>query len=303
MDEWTDKQTNARRTRLYLLVENWQFTQYRRQEESTPEAPAPPPCPLLQPPPTRKRPRREPSNSVTGTGGVTSTPGTMQNHSPQPIQTKMNSSTSYRTWIGFNDNSAEGGITVYTVACYLSEGLQADVFAFENDAYLYLVDQAEGLTDEQRIELGQLAELPDREAFWTLFNESRLAAHQLPDRITHPPIAAQPFQGMNDFESERAAKAARFRQLAEHANIATGRHFAARQHAILTQPIITAAQQRRQSRSYAVRTRTWFRVVATLADGKRIHSSPALDQCLLPHRAIRLPRRGQSTGSLLMAAD
>jgi uncharacterized protein DUF3560 len=35
---------------------------------------------------------------------------------------------------------------------------------------------------------------------------------------------------MNDFESERAAKAARFRQLAEkHANIATGRHFAARE--------------------------------------------------------------------------
>jgi hypothetical protein len=59
------------------------------------------------------------------------------------------------------------------VACYLSEGgLQADVFAFENDAYLYLVDQAEGLTDEQRIELGQLAELPDWEALWKLFNES-----------------------------------------------------------------------------------------------------------------------------------
>jgi hypothetical protein len=35
---------------------------------------------------------------------------------------------------------------------------------------------------------------------------------------------------MNNFESERAAKAARFRQLAEkHANIATGRHFAARE--------------------------------------------------------------------------
>jgi hypothetical protein len=65
----------------------------------------------------------------------------------------MNSSTSYRTWIGFNDNS-EGGITVYSVACYLSQGLQVDVFAFKNDAYLYLVDQAEGLTDEQRIELG-----------------------------------------------------------------------------------------------------------------------------------------------------
>jgi single-strand DNA-binding protein len=41
MDEWTDKQTNARRTRLYLLVENWQFTQFKRNEESTPDAPAP----------------------------------------------------------------------------------------------------------------------------------------------------------------------------------------------------------------------------------------------------------------------
>jgi hypothetical protein len=76
----------------------------------------------------------------------------MQNHSPQPSKIKMNSSTSYRTWIGFNDNS-EGGITVYSVACYLSQGLQVDVFAFKHDAYLYLVDQAEGLTDEQRIEL------------------------------------------------------------------------------------------------------------------------------------------------------
>ena len=87
------------------------------------------------------------------------------------MKIKMNSSTSYRTWIGFNDNS-EGGLTVYSVACYLSQGLQVDVFAFAHDAYLYLVDQAEGLTDEQRIELGQLAELPDREAFWDLFNKS-----------------------------------------------------------------------------------------------------------------------------------
>ena len=43
MDEWTDKQTNARRTRLFLLVENWQFTQYKRQEESTPDAAPPQP--------------------------------------------------------------------------------------------------------------------------------------------------------------------------------------------------------------------------------------------------------------------
>jgi single-strand DNA-binding protein len=40
MDEWTDKQTNARRTRLYLLIENWQFTQFKRQDESTPNSPA-----------------------------------------------------------------------------------------------------------------------------------------------------------------------------------------------------------------------------------------------------------------------
>jgi len=45
MDEWTDKQTNTRRTRLYLLVENWQFTQYRRKEESTPVAPSSPAAP------------------------------------------------------------------------------------------------------------------------------------------------------------------------------------------------------------------------------------------------------------------
>jgi hypothetical protein len=95
----------------------------------------------------------------------------MQTTHLNSFKIKMNSSTSYPTWIGFNDNS-EGGITVYSVACHLSQSLQVDVFAFEHDAYLYLVDQAEGLTDEQRIELGQLAELPDRQAFWTLFNES-----------------------------------------------------------------------------------------------------------------------------------
>ena len=82
----------------------------------------------------------------------------------------MNNSKSYRTWIESNDNS-DAGITVYSVACYLSQGIQADVFAFERDAYLYLVDQAEGLTDAQRIELEQLAKLPDREAFWILFNQ------------------------------------------------------------------------------------------------------------------------------------
>ena len=42
MDEWTDKQTQARRTRLYVLAENRQFTQYKRQDEAAPAAaPAP----------------------------------------------------------------------------------------------------------------------------------------------------------------------------------------------------------------------------------------------------------------------
>jgi hypothetical protein len=40
--------------------------------------------------------------------------------------------------------------------------------------------------------------------------------------------------------------------------------------AILEQPIISAVQQRRKSRSYALHARTWFRVVATLADGKKL---------------------------------
>ena len=48
---------------------------------------------------------------MTGTGGVSTTPGTMQTTHLNHFKIKMNSSTSYRTWIGFNDNS-EGGITV-----------------------------------------------------------------------------------------------------------------------------------------------------------------------------------------------
>ena len=40
--------------------------------------------------------------------------------------------------------------------------------------------------------------------------------------------------------------------------------------AILNEPIISASQQRRQSRSYAFHSRTWFRVVAMLANGKQL---------------------------------
>ena len=57
---------------------------------------------------------------------------------------------------------------------------------------------------------------------------------------------------MNDFESERAAKAARFRQLAEkHENIATGRHFAARERLgmiPLGQPILVGHHSEKRHR-------------------------------------------------------
>ena len=57
---------------------------------------------------------------------------------------------------------------------------------------------------------------------------------------------------MNDFESDRAAKAARFRQLAEkHENIATGRHFAARERLEmipLGQPILVGHHSEKRHR-------------------------------------------------------
>jgi hypothetical protein len=87
-------------------------------------------------------------------------------------QTEMKNFRSYRTWIPADSNSAEGGITVYTVACNLSDGVQANVFSFEQDAYLFLVDQAEGLTDAQRSELEELAKSQNRTLFWDLFNQS-----------------------------------------------------------------------------------------------------------------------------------
>jgi len=34
-DHWEDKQTGQNRSKLYVKAERWQFTQYRRQEEST----------------------------------------------------------------------------------------------------------------------------------------------------------------------------------------------------------------------------------------------------------------------------
>jgi hypothetical protein len=56
------------------------------------------------------------------------------------MQTEMNNSRSYRTWVALDRNPSNGT----TVACHLSYGLQANVFAFEIDAYLFLADQARG---------------------------------------------------------------------------------------------------------------------------------------------------------------
>jgi single-strand DNA-binding protein len=39
-DHWEDKQTGQNRSKLYVKAERWQFTQYRRQEESTETGPA-----------------------------------------------------------------------------------------------------------------------------------------------------------------------------------------------------------------------------------------------------------------------
>jgi hypothetical protein len=67
---------------------------------------------------------------------------------------------------------------------------------------------------------------------------------------------------MNDFESERAAKAARFRQLAEkHANIATGRHFAARERLEmipLGQPILVGHHSEKRHRKDLTRINEHF---------------------------------------------
>ena len=40
-DRWEDKQTGQNRSKLYVKADRWQFTQYKRQEESPEAAPAP----------------------------------------------------------------------------------------------------------------------------------------------------------------------------------------------------------------------------------------------------------------------
>ena len=37
-DRWQDKETGQNRAKVFIKAERWQFTQYRRQEDSSPEA-------------------------------------------------------------------------------------------------------------------------------------------------------------------------------------------------------------------------------------------------------------------------
>jgi hypothetical protein len=164
-------------------------------------------------------------NSVTGAEGAH--PSTHCWNLIPIDQTEMNNFKSYPTWIKSDDNS-DAGITVYNVACYLSQGIQ-NVFAFERDAYLDLVDQAEGLTDAQRIELEELAKLPDREAFWMLFNQcvSPITIYRIE---THNLQCSQTSSRHERFRirtrSESYALPAARKEARKHA---TGRHFAARE--------------------------------------------------------------------------
>ena len=140
-------------------------------------------------------------------------------------QTEMKNFRSYRTWI-------PPTATLLRRNHRLHCGLQpigrssGQCLRFEQDAYLFLVDQAEGLTDAQRSELEELAKSQNRTLFWDLFNQSvspvtsyRIESHTLA-------TSTEPFlKAMNDF-SERAEKRARFHELAEYPNISTGRQFA-----------------------------------------------------------------------------
>jgi hypothetical protein len=55
--------------------------------------------------------------------------------------------------------------------------------------------------------------------------------------------------------------------------------------------LIGAVQQRRKSRSHALHARTWFRIVGTIASGKKLTLRPAVKKQLFPRGVIRLPWR------------
>jgi hypothetical protein len=117
--------------------------------------------------------------------------------------------------------------TVYTVASSDSCGLNTHIFITISAAYAWVAENAEGPSDDTRAELLQLVDQSDFAAFWDLLDQST-DDNGYAIRVSHASTTTQFFFDMNDFESQRAEKSARFRELAEkHENISTGRHFAA----------------------------------------------------------------------------
>jgi hypothetical protein len=90
MDEWTAKQTNTRRTPLYLLIENWQLKVQTQGKEHS-RAPTSAPAPFQWPPENAQRKRRFrqlAEKRATSQPGDISTPGYVINFSDDPDATE-----------------------------------------------------------------------------------------------------------------------------------------------------------------------------------------------------------------------
>jgi hypothetical protein len=71
-----------------------------------------------------------------------------------------------------HDCSAAQTCSVYSVACHDSNGIHAEVFSFETDAFCWLAQNAEGPDEATRVELLELALTRDDAAFWHLLEQS-----------------------------------------------------------------------------------------------------------------------------------
>ena len=72
-----------------------------------------------------------------------------------------------------DNRAAKETCTVYSVACDDSNGTRAEVFCFEADALRWLAENAEGLDEDARAELLQLADARADDAFWQLLERLR----------------------------------------------------------------------------------------------------------------------------------
>jgi hypothetical protein len=71
-----------------------------------------------------------------------------------------------------HDCSAAQTCSVYSVACHDSNGIHAEAFSFETDAFCWLAQNAEGPDEATRVELLELALTRDDAAFWHLLEQS-----------------------------------------------------------------------------------------------------------------------------------